>query len=127
MKTTDKIYDQHRENTDALEKLSFYKDEITVMQSRIEEVAKSNSSKDVLAEVEHFQNQLIVQKNNIDMIRHDVNENERMLEDNVNKNKIATDHRTVKDHSTERKEVDAFEKNFNELRQELNKFLTKWM
>lgn len=127
MKTTDKIYNQHSENTELMEKLFFYKDEIRIMQEKIAEVAAKNSSKDVLAQIEHFQNQLIVQRNNIDMIKHDVSKNERTLIDNLKMNEVAADKRKVSDHQFEREEVLVFEKAFNELRKELYKFVAKWI
>jgi len=127
MKTTDTIYNQHAENKELEEKLFFYKDEIAIMQNRIAEVASKNSAKEVLVQIEHFQNQLIIQDTNIDMIKHDITLNEKSLANNVKKNKRETDSRKVKDHTLEREEVNTFEKNFNELRQELKKFLLKWM
>src|ERR1700751_1831830 len=127
MKTTDTIFNQHAENATFMEKLFFYKDEIAIMRNRIAEVASKNSSKDVLAQIEHFQNQLIVQADNIDRIKHDVAQCERNLKANINKNETATDHRKVANHAFEREQVEIFEKNFNELRQELKKFLAKWM
>ena len=127
MKTTDTIFNQHSENVTFMQKLFFYKDEIAVMKTRIAEVASKNSSKDVLAQIEHFQNQLIVQANNIDMIKHDVAQNEKRLEANINKNETASDHRKVDDHFFEREQVEGFEKHFNELRAELKAFLAKWM
>ena len=127
MKTTDTIYTQHQENSEWMQKLFFYKDEIAIMKERIAEVAKKNSDKDTLAQVEHFQNQLIIQGNNIDMIKHDLGQNEKNLVKNVAANEVAADHRKVADHTSEREQVLSFEKHFNELRQELNKFLSKWM
>ncbi|MGZ3905109.1 MAG: hypothetical protein ACXVC6_15510 [Bacteroidia bacterium] len=127
MKTTEKIYDQHAENSEMMQKLFFYKDEIGIMQKRIEEVAGKNSSNEVLAKIEHFQNQLIVQRNNIDILKHKVSKNEQALVDNLKANPVAADHREVQVHAIERDEVLAFEKVFNELRNELNKFLFEWL
>ena len=47
------------DSIELMEKLFFYKDEIAIMQERIAEVADKNSSKEVLEQIEHFQNQLI--------------------------------------------------------------------
>lgn len=128
MKTQDNtIYNQHQENSEWMNKLFFYKDEIAIMQKRIEEVAKANTTKEVSAQIEHFQNQLIIQANNIDMIKHDVKQNEAVLEKNINANPVAVDHRKTADHTKERDAVESFEKNFNELRKELNTFLSKWL
>jgi hypothetical protein len=119
------VYNQHRENEEWVSKLSFYKDEIAIMQNRIQEVVSANTSKEILSRAEHFQNQLIVQKNNIDMIKHGVNESERSLENNILHNPVSADHRKTEDHSKERKDVTSFENNFTDLRRELNTFLSK--
>ena len=120
-----KIYSQHLENNEWFNKLAFYQDEIKMMNNRIAEIAAKNTSKDTLARVEHFQNQLIIQKNNVDEIKHLVTINEDSLRKEVNNNATAVDHRSVNDHSKERELVTGFEKNFNELRHELNSFLSK--
>ena len=123
MEKQQKIYSQHSENATWLNKLAFYTDESKIMNKRIAEVANKNSSKEILAKVEHFQNQLIVQKNNIDEIKHLININEDKINANINKNPISADHRCMEDHSHERNLVDGFEKHFNNLRHELNAFL----
>ena len=125
MKTT--IYTQHQEHTVWLNKLSFYADDIAVMQRRIEEIAKKNTAKEVQMQIEHFQNQLLIKKNDIDAIKQDIKKDEKLLKDNILKNETAVDHRKVEDHSKEREDVKSFEDNFNKLRKELNHFAAQWM
>lgn len=127
MKTGEKLYTQHADHTEWLSKLKFYADEITLMKGRLGELASKNNQSDVLAQVEHFQNQLIVQKNNIDELAHTIKVDESSLEKEVNKNPVAVDHREMPSHSKEKEAVDAFEKNFNELRAEFKTFAAKWM
>jgi hypothetical protein len=127
MKTGEKIYTQHADHTEWLSKLKFYTDEISIMKGRLGELASKNSHQDVLAQVEHFQNQFIVQKNNIDEISHTIKLDESAIEKEVNKNIVAVDHREMPSHSKEKEAVDAFEKNFNELRAEFKTFAAKWM
>jgi hypothetical protein len=127
METKANIYPQHGENTEWTNKLNFYKDDIRIMTGRLEEVAAKNSSKEVLAEVEHFQNQLIIQRNNIDEALHAVKINEEELQAEINRNPIAVDHRKVEYHTKEKELVEAFEKNFNDLRGEFNEFIAKWL
>jgi hypothetical protein len=125
MKTT--IYSQHYEHTEWLNKLSFYVDEISVMQNRIEEIAKKNTAKEVKIKIEHFQNQLLIQKKNIDALKRHIKDDERLLQDNIMKNETAVDHRKIEDHLAERKDIEDFENNFNNLRKEFNLFLAEWM
>jgi hypothetical protein len=127
MSNTESIYKQHEENTEWMNKLNFYKDEIRIMTGRLEEIASKNSSTDALADVERFQNQLIIQRNNIDNISHEVKMNEEALIAEIKTNPIAVDHRKVENHGKEKDLVDSFEKNINNLREDFKRFSAKWM
>ncbi|MES2285496.1 MAG: hypothetical protein V4547_07395 [Bacteroidota bacterium] len=127
METTKTLYQLHEDHKTWLNKLAFYKDEIQIMQNRISEIAKKNTSKEVLSFVEHFQNQLIVQKEQIDTLKHEINSHERSIEEKVNKKAVANESKKFLDHSTQRNSVESFENNFNALRKELIHFLSKWM
>lgn len=121
------IFDLHAEHNDWLNKLSFYNDEITVMQNRINEVAAKNTSKDVMAMVEHFQNQLTIQTANISKFRHEIKHHENEIENSVKDNPVAADHRKEHDHESERTKMQQFESIFTDLKDELNGFLSKTM
>lgn len=127
MATNESIYKQHEENTEWLKKLDFYKDEISILKGRLEELATKNNAQEVLAEVERFQNQFIIQRNNIDEIAHKVREHEQSLLDEIKSNPVAVDHRKVEYHAVEQDMVNSFEKVFNEVREDFNKFSSKWM
>lgn len=124
---TAKIYAQHEENVDFLKRLEFYKEEIKILSGRLEEVASKNSAADCLVLVERFQNQLIVQRNNIDEIRHEVKQDENRLEAEINENETAVDRRSLPYHEREAELMAGFEKNFNDLRQDMKEFFSKWM
>jgi hypothetical protein len=122
-----KVFDQHLENSEFFGKLTFYKDEIKILQNRLDEVAAKNNQSDCMKDVEHFQNQLIIQKNNIDEIKHKVVLDEDRLMKEIEKNEVAIDHRSVEFHSEEKEAVETFERIFNDFRKEINLFFTKWM
>lgn len=124
---TKKIYNLHEEHKEWLNNLAFYKDEIKIMQNRISEIASKNTATEILKQVEHFQNQLIVQRNNIDELNHTIKDHENYLENRVNENPTAADHRSVNDHPKMRDSYTSFDKVFNDLRKELNAFLSKSM
>ena len=125
MKTT--IFSQHEEHTQWINKLNFYKDEIIIMQKRIDEVSSKNTAKEVAVKLTHFQNQLTIQSDNIRTTLHRITRKEKELQHNIEQNPVASDHRKVEDHSEERSIVEGFELNFNNLRKELNEVLSKWM
>lgn len=124
---TKAIYTLHEEHKQWLNNLNFYKDELVIMQNRISEIAAKNTSKDVLAQVEHFQNQLIVQKEQIDILTHDIKKHEQAIENEINKNETAVDHRKMPAHKEETEKLQTFDTIFNNLRKELNLFLSKNM
>lgn len=51
--------------------LSFYTDEIKVLQHRLAEVTAQNTGQQVLSQVEHFQNQFIIQQEQFQILLHD--------------------------------------------------------
>lgn len=53
--------------------LSFYRDELEIMSHQLAKIASRDTSVEFCKQVEHFQNQMIVQRNNIDELRHEVN------------------------------------------------------
>ena len=80
-----KIYKQHEENKKWMNDLLFFQDELKVMSRRLSEIAAKNTSKEVLAQLEHFQNQAIVQQNNIDELKHHLNVGNDHLRNEIEK------------------------------------------
>jgi uncharacterized membrane protein YgaE (UPF0421/DUF939 family) len=121
------IYDQHLENQDWLKRLDFYKEDLSILRERLDEVTSKNNHVNFLKSVEHFQNQFIIQRNHIDELAHQIKVNENILVAQIEDNPIAVDHRKVESHDAEAEFMGFFEKNFAELRAEFNVFLAKWM
>ena len=127
MTTKSFIYDQHLENQDWLKRLDFYKEELTILKERLQEVTSKNTNADFLKLVEHFQNQFIIQRNHIDELAHKIKANENTLVKEIEQNPVAVDHRKVGSHDGETDFMTFFEKNIAELRAQFNVFLAKWM
>lgn len=127
METKKTIYELHEEHKTWLNKLLFYKDELKIMDKRIMEVAEKNTSNEVRSLADHFSNQLIIQKEQIDILTHDIKSHELFLEAAVSDNPNAIDHEKFSDHKKHRKSIAVFEKLFKDLREELIDFLSKWM
>ena len=121
------ISTQHSEHNEWRNKLSFYKDDLKVMHHRIDETAGKNTSKEFEAGLEHFQNQMIIQQEQIDILNHHINLHETELKTSVTNNPVASDHRSMHDHSEQREDMAKFEELFASLRKELMSFLSKWM
>lgn len=127
METKKTIYQLHDEHKTWLNKLLFYSDELKIMADRIMEVAEKNTSNEVRTLADHFHNQIIIQKEQIDILNHDIESHESYLQNAVHKNPNAIDHEKFSDHKKHRESIATFEKLFRELREELIEFLSKWM
>lgn len=127
MDTTKTIYQLHEEHKIWSNKLLFCKDELVIMENRISEIATKNTSQEVRSLVDHFHNQIIIQKEQIDIINHDIHSHESFLETSVNQNIDHIEHEKFLDHKKHRESIVVFEKLFKELREELIDFLSKWM
>lgn len=117
----------HNLQNEALRGLDFYKEELTILQHRLEEITADNTGKEAMEQVEHFQNQLIIQKNNIDELRHAVNEHLSVLKAQLEQapDFVLESSGNVDDLLYDRYQTLA--KIINELRQEFNRFAAKWM
>ena len=127
METTKRIFQLHEEHKTWLNKLLFYKDELSIMTNRLSEVAKKNTSREVRSLVDHFQNQLVIQKEQIDFLNHDIKSHESYLDAAVRKNVNNIEQSKFSDHTKHRESIAVFEKLFKELREEMIDFLSKWM
>jgi septal ring factor EnvC (AmiA/AmiB activator) len=121
------VYDLHTENVEWLKQAGFYKDELTILGKRIAEVASRNTSKEIQAQIEHFQNQLIIQKNQLDHLQHNIKQQENEVEENIRQNPTAVDRRKMDDHSSLRDDVTTFDKLFQSMRSEIMEFLSRTM
>ncbi len=70
----------HVEMYEWLKALDFYKNELKFWRKHLSEVVTKSASNHTLREAEHFQNQVIIQEEHIDILRHDVKQFENHLE-----------------------------------------------
>ena len=126
MITLDSI-ETHHEYKTWLNKLEFFKDELKIFKTRLSEVTKKNTNHDVLAMVEHFQNQTIIQRNEIDTLRHNIKQYENKLEEKVKENLTATNQNPDAEFDNHKESIDHFEYLFNEFRDDCLKFFSKVM
>jgi len=110
---TKKIETLHSEHREWLNKLQFYKDDIEVLKHRIEEIASKNTKTEILAHVEHFQNQFIIQRNKIDEFNHEIKQHENEIEREITKNEVAINRRSLEDHPEMRERYGAVRKDIS--------------
>jgi hypothetical protein len=119
------VQDLHQLYTGWLKDLAFYKDELGTFVKRLEEVAALNNKKEILAQVEHFQNQFIRQNELIDLMKHDFNEKEKGLVSNVLSNPVASDRVIYQEPKELIDTFETFERIYRDLKIEFESFLSK--
>jgi hypothetical protein len=123
MSNTLYIKEIHLLHTEWNSVLDLTRDEILSFENRLEEIAKANTGKEMLAHVEHFQNRFIRQKEVMDELRHDIHEDELRIAENVRENNVAVEHRKVEENFELKDRVHVFQKIFNEIKSEYLAFL----
>lgn len=110
-----------------LNELNFFKEEVGFFENRLMEVARKNTDRQMMVELEHFQNQFIRQREVIDETRHDVKQAENQLEKIAHDHPIASDHLYFEDHTSLRETMNTFRDIYTDLKKEYLRFLAKWM
>lgn len=117
----------HSAHNDWLRALNFYKDEIAILSQRLTEIAGKNTSREAGAQIEHFQNQFIVCRNNIEELEHVVKLNLSRIGDEITAQSGFVDSELVNKLESERKIFLEEEKVINEVRHAFNLFCAEWM
>lgn len=111
-----------------LRSLNFYKSEIGILRGILTELAGKNSAPEVMAEVEHFENQFTVQVDNIDRLAHDIQVNlDALSEAAKNASAGYIDGGLAATHSTMGERFESEEKVLSEVIKSFRKFAEKWM
>ena len=121
------IDDLHFEHQRWEKELKFFLEELPFFQARLEEVAKRYTDKDVLKELDHFQNQLYIERNAMDGLLHDINLHEQEIARYAKEHPVAVDHVLFVDHGPLRDRIDTDRKLMHELKMAFNRYLSKWM
>ena len=122
--TTFPIRNLHLEYKLWIVELTFYEEMIRIFENHLEHiVAQNRAHKDVLSQVEHFQNQFIREKEVIDELKHDLNVSEKQLASFTHEMiGIGYEFERLDNHPKLRDEFLIFKKIFSELKDEFHKF-----
>jgi len=107
--------------------LEFYRDELTLMEKRLLEIAGKNSSEEIGKSVEHFQNQFMIQQKNISDLKHEVKNYVKAMGFDAQSHSGHVDDSYISKGNELRERYEQLEQIMNALRHEFNDFLGKWM
>ena len=107
-----------------LRQLDFYKQENAYLKTRLAAVLDySADDKDFLAYAEHFQNQFIIKDEFIDELKHDINHMSRLYETKSEGIRKEAEKKLEARQAKLRNEMEYFEKDFINLKNEFNKYV----
>jgi hypothetical protein len=106
--------------------LSFNKELLNIYEMNLQDLAKDNPNKDIMPMVEHFQNQFILKKEQIDELMHDLHVSEVQLAALArNRSGPGLANLRLDNHPELRQEMIMFRKLMEELKQEFHQFELK--
>ncbi|SEP41589.1 hypothetical protein SAMN05428947_115108 [Mucilaginibacter sp. OK283] len=114
-------------NNDGLRGISFYKQELGIMQERLQEIAADNTAREVQEKVEHFQNQFLIHGNYLDELKHDIHGNDQDIEAELLRTGTTVSESVATEHTRIHERYLNEERMFNDLRHEFNRLAAKWM
>lgn len=118
----------HLEYQLRMRELSFYKEEIKIFENHLENIIQRNTKYDVPAQVEHFQNQFILQKEVIDYLKHDLHVSEKQLAAFVHDlSGDGIDGIKMDNHGSLRERMMTFRKIYKEIKNDFRRFEMEWM
>lgn len=107
--------------------LNFYKRELKIFETRLEDMVRRDMPREMFRELEHFQNQFIRQKEVNDQFKNTIHRYEDAIKQLDSDSNLDTDSRHVEVHKGLEEDIRHNRKLYFELREEFNQYLEKWM
>jgi len=124
---SDKLEQFHHENKTWVRSIDFFKQENAFLKNRLSQVVDKSFDKNFLAQAEHFQNQFIIKDEFMDELKHDVNEQGRILKDRYLKTGQDLDEQAERRQMNLRDQIEFLERDFTKLRNEFNTYLAQML
>ena len=119
--------DLHFEHERWKSELLFWRDEMKSFTKRLEELVTRWSDKEVLAQLEHFQNEFILHGGRIDEFLEGIENHEHQIAGSSKSGEDSMDRILFKKHLEFRDEMETEREMFHTLKKEFFAFLTKYM
>lgn len=117
--------DLHFEHKLWRRELFFWEDEIKSFNKRLEELVQRWTDKEMLAQLEHFQNRFILHEDVINKYQKHINVHETIIANSSKKGKDLLDISLVKKHVEFRNKMEVQRHIYGDLKNDFFKFLTK--
>ena len=119
--------DLHFEHVQWNRELLFWEDELKSFNERLEELVARWTDKDLLAQLEHYQNEFILHDRRIDELQEVIEEHEIRMAALSKTEKVVLDRQFVKKHVEFRNRMETQRQIYADLKKEFFRFLSKYM
>jgi hypothetical protein len=103
-------------------RLEFYNDELSIYQTRLEDISSKNTLVEIKKQVDHFANQFLIQKTEQIKLRQSIDKHDSILVESVKSNPTASEHRLFEDHTELRERIQTHDSIFDSLKKEFIRF-----
>ncbi|MBT8312932.1 MAG: hypothetical protein KJP26_00600 [Maribacter sp.] len=117
----------HFEHVQWRRELFFWEDELKTFKNRLSELVMRYTSKEVMVQLEHFQNQIILHGGKIDDLLEDIEKHESQIAGQSMAGKDVLDTVLVKKHLEFRDRMETQRQLYADLKKDFFRFLTKYM
>jgi hypothetical protein len=117
------IADLHHEEQLWRNELNFYKEELTILENRLNQASAKTSVPAHQAGVESFQNRIDLQRDHISAIKHRIKRHQAFIAEYAQNHPIAIDHVHFTDHTKLREDMENFRKLYLEMKKG---FIHQW-
>ncbi|MBE0422854.1 MAG: hypothetical protein IBX66_02850 [Lutibacter sp.] len=119
--------DLHFEHKQWRRELLFWEDELKSLNRRLSELVLRWTNKEMLAQLERFQNQFVIQENVINELQELINLHETNIAEHTKKGEDVLTQQLVKKHIEFRNQMDTQRILYSELKRNFFRFLSKYM
>ena len=119
--------DLHFEHVQWKSELAFWNDELKTFNHRLEELVVRWTAKDVLKELEHYQNQFIIHSDVLDDLNHEINVHETAMSEADLRNDATVHSNDLSTHLEFRRKMETERTMYAELKKNFYRFLSKYM
>jgi hypothetical protein len=119
--------DLHFEHNQWRRELFFWEDELRSFSSRLNELVSRWTKKDVLAQLEHYQNQFAIHENTINELQDHINLHETNISEHTKKGEDVLNQKLVKNHMEFRNRMEIERNLYNNIKKEFFRFLSQYM
>ena len=117
----------HFEHKQWRRELFFWEDELRSFNNRLNELVLRWTKKDVLAQLEHYQNQFIIHENTIKELEDHINLHETNIAEHTKKGEDVLNQELVKNHIEFRNRMEIERNLYNNLKKEFFRYLSEYM